>query len=229
MERIKSYEEFCYEEINWKKLLSGAALATSLILNPLKSDATTIQQFDKTELLQLHNNQTLFTKKITISGTQEEILTKLVKTLREKGGYVNVINKQQLTATFRFTDVKPDNSNGFTNIGIELTISGNTVDIQFKKIEFFYSGMQPKTRTQQLGSNLKSTGIDVLTGLTRNVVRDPIIGNRIGSELQKTKSQIWEQPKNFTWGEAINSNKNHHKTFLTSLNQKIDSLIKSIN
>lgn len=229
MEKIKSYEEFCNEEINWKKLLSGTALATSLILSPLKSDATTIQQYDKTELLQLQNNQTLFTKRITVSGTQEEILTKLVKNLREKGAYVNVINKQQLTATFRFTDVKPDNSNGFTNIGLELTISGNTVDIQFKKIEFFYSGMQPKTRTQQLGSNLKSTGIDVLTGLTRNVVRNPIIGNRIGSELQKTKSQIWEQPKNFTYEEAINSNKNHHKTFMNSLNQKIDSLIKSIN
>jgi hypothetical protein len=229
MEKIKSYEEFCNEEINWKKFLSGAALASSLILSPIKSDAITIQQYDKTELLQLHNSQTLFTKRITIIGTQDEVLTKLVKNLRQEGGYVNLINKQKLTATFTLTDIKPDNSKGFTNIGLEIIISGNTVEIQFKKIDFFYSGAQPKSRTQQLGNNLKSTGIDVLTGMTRNVIRNPVIGNRIGSELQKNKSQLYQQPQNFTYQEAINSNKNHHKTFMTSLNQKIDSLIQSIN
>lgn len=229
MEKIKSYEEFCNEEINWKKLLSGVSLTSSLILSPLKSDAITAQQYDKTELLQLQNNQILFTKKITVNGTQDEILSKLVKTLREKGGYVNIINKQKLTATFTFTDVKPDNSKGFTNIGIEATINGNIVELQFKKIEFFYSGIQPKSNIQQIGNNLKLTGIDVLTGITKKVVKNPIIGNRLGSELQKNKAKVFQQPQNFTYEEAMNSSKSQHKTFMISLDQKIDLITKSIN
>jgi hypothetical protein len=227
MQNIKTFEQFTNEEIDFKKFLTAGALATSLILPPIKSGATVLQKTNKIELSELQNDRTLFTKKFTISGNQNEVFTKVVKTLREGGGYVNVINRQKLTSTLTLNDVKPNNSNGFTRIGLEVIISGNMVEIHFKKIDFFYSGMQPKTRGQQIGDNLKLAGIDAATNLTMGVINNPTIGNRVGSEIQKRKAGVYRQPNNFTYQEAVDSKKNNHKTFISSLNNKIDLLISS--
>lgn len=226
MKKIKTYQEFQNEEINWKNILTGAALSTSLLLNPIGAEATT-QTPTKIELQQLQNTNTLFSKKIIIPGTKEEVITKIVQKIRQNGGYVNIISKEKLTAKFTFNDVKPDNSNGFTNVGIEIIIDNNQVEINFKKIEFFYSGMQPKTPTQQFTNNMRNTGIDALTTLTQRTIKNPILGNRLGSELQKNKS-FGKQPQNFVWEEAVNSKSNTHKSFIRSLDKKIDNLINSL-
>jgi hypothetical protein len=224
MERIKTYEEF-NEELNWKQLLTGAALTTSLILSPIKGTATTLETPTKTEFVQIQNTNTLFTKKTTVSGTKDEVLTKVVGHLRKNGGHVNVLSKEKLTASFTLTDVKPDGSEGFTNIGVDISINGNEVEFNFKKADFFYSGMQPKTATQQMGQNLKVSGIDALSNLTQRTVKNPVLGNRLASEIQKTKHGVYKQPENFKWEDAVGSNKNVHKSFINSLNKKIATIV----
>lgn len=231
MRKIKNYEEFCNEEINLKKALTGAALAGSLLLSPTTkafSEINALTHQDKIELAQLNTLETIFTKKITVSGTKDEVFKKVIEDLRAQGGRVSVFSKEKLSCSFTLTDVKPDNSNGFTNLMIEVNISGNEVSFDFKKIEFFYSGMQPKSIQQGIGDDLKAKGVDILTDLTRRAIPNPYIGNRLGSELQKTKKEIYKQPTNFTYQDAVNSNSNLHKSFMRSLNSKVDFLIKSI-
>ena len=229
MKKIKNYQEFCNEEINFGKVLTGAALAGSLLMSPT-INATTyrINQQDRIELAELNTLETIFTKKITVPGTKDEVFKKVIEDLRNQGGRVSVFSKEKLSCSFTLTDVKPDNSNGFTNILMEINIVGNEVSFDFKKIEFFYSGTQPKSIQQSIGDDLKSKGVDVLTDLTRKVVPNSYVGNRLGSELQKTKKEIYKQPTNFTYQDAVSNNSNLHRSFLKSLNSKVDYLIKAI-
>jgi hypothetical protein len=227
MKRIKSYDEFQNEEINWKNIVTGAALSSSLLLSPVGAKATT-QNPNTIELSQIQNANILFTKKITVSGTKDEVVKKVVQKLRENKATIYPVTKEKLNASFTLTDVKPDNSNGITNVTIEVNINGNDVEFNFKKVDFIYTGIQPTTPTQQLGRQLKNTGLDILTATTRRVVKNPVISGRVGAELQKNKSHYYDRPENFNWSEANSSNKVSHKTFIKNLNLKIDSILKSI-
>jgi len=162
MKRIKSYDEFQNEEINWKNIVTGAALSSSLLLSPVGAKATT-QNPNTIELSQIQNANILFTKKITVSGTKDEVVKKVVQKLRENKATIYPVTKEKLNASFTLTDVKPDNSNGITNVTIEVNINGNDVEFNFKKVDFIYTGIQPTTPTQQLGRQLKNTGLDILT------------------------------------------------------------------
>ena len=79
MKRIKNYEDFQNEEINLKKALTGAALAGSLLLSPTTkafAETDVLTSKDRIELSEVTNAETLFTKKITVSGTKKEISKK---------------------------------------------------------------------------------------------------------------------------------------------------------
>lgn len=229
MKKIKNYQEFCNEEINFRKVLTGAALAGSLLMSPtINANTYQINQQDRIELAELNTFETIFTKKITVSGSKDEVTKKVVESLRREGGKVTVFSKEKLSCSFTLTDVSPDNTKGFTNLLIEINIIGNEVSFDFKKIDFGYSGMQPKTMQKSIGDDLKSKGIDILTDLTVRRVNNPYLGNRLGSELQKTKKEIYKQPTNFSYQDAVNSNSNLHRSFMKSLDYKIDLLMKSI-
>jgi hypothetical protein len=54
------------------------------------------------------------------------------------------------------------------------------------------------------------------------------LGNRIGSEIQKTSRNVVQPDRNFTYQEALNSRNPNHKSFIRNLNIKIESILNSI-
>ena len=226
MNNIKNFDEFCNEEINLKKALTGAALASSLIFStPQKTEAS---PQTKMELQDIQSQETLFTKQVTVSGPQQEVFNKVVQKLRSMNGRVSIFNQNKVVCSFTFQDVKPENSNGFTNISMDIDIKGNVVTLNFKKADFFYSGTQPQTQQDRFVKNIKSASIDKLTGVTRQVSPSQVLANKVGQELQKTKSSLYKPETNFDYKTALGSRDKDHQSFLESLDYKVTQIVNSL-
>ena len=164
MKNIKSYEDFCNEEVNWKKVIGGAALGSALAFG---SPSTSYSQINPTptEVSTAMKSDGSFVIDVDSTLTRDEIYNKVLSWVSVNFKSTNVIKFQEkegdaATIELRFIMesgiVSMGISNGHTNCDMAIKIKDGRYKIIIRNVDFEGNpGTIGWDRTYQEASELK--------------------------------------------------------------------------
>ncbi len=224
MKRIKNYEDFVQEELDWKKAISGAALGASLAFgNP---DVAHSQQPTQTEISIQQEVDFLQVVEVDSSMTKEQI-QKLITTKLYSSPTVRMTSNTpgKIVCSVNFTS-KPNYSNGRAYGTMEISFKDGKYKVTFKDIQFDYMGEQPTPPLQSAVQNVGRQVKNVATGVALSQIRNPLLQTvaRQGISATNQRKPFVDNP-NLTYQQAFSSD----AEFTKGIDLEISNIMSDLN